>query len=169
MKKIVIITTTEDIYSVCYNKPNIEYLCQLIGAEKLNFLERRENEILTFLESNGDFISDTIFYGILYDKNQSNIKTINALVSGGLGRNVYGDIIIIKDNRKDLNEDILSNLHGFDYKEESSDDGIVQEGICEHWYIQNFFQKEKKEHKEAIKEIHKEYDRKDTNFGTVEY
>ncbi len=160
MKKVIILTSNENIYSVNYEQLDIEYLCKLIGAKGLKFLDQRECGIDSYTSD------EPIIYGILFNKEQSDLKYINALTSGGLGRCIYGDVIIIKDCRKNPDDDLYTNLSGF----EDSDD---PNEITECFLVERCFKNIKNKHKQFIKELHEEHDKKDDSdnkpFGTIDY
>lgn len=153
-EKVIIVTTDEKIFSKDFKGSDIEYLASLINAEKLSFFEPDpKRTTIKIWDKNGQPAELT--YSVFFDKNQEKCKKINALVGGGLlNRVIYGDVILLKNNN--------NQWTGF---EESDNPGEITE--CS--YLENYLNREKYANTQNIAEIHKEYDKKDLPFGTIDY
>ena len=153
-EKVIIVTTDEKIFSKDFKGSDIEYLASLINAEKLSFFEADpKRTTIKIWDKNGQ--PDELTFNVFFDKNQEKCKKVNALISGGhLNKVIYGDVILLKDNNKQWT--------GF----EESDD---PEAITECYQLESYLKKERFANTQNIAEIHKEYDKKDLPFGTIDY
>lgn len=153
-ENVIIVTADERIFSKDFKGSDIEYLASLINAEKLSFLKSDpKRTTIEIWDKNGQ--PDKLTFSVFFDKNQEKCNKINALIGVGiLNREIYGDVILLKDHN--------DQWIGF----EDSDD---PEEITECFQLEDYLMREKHANKQNIAEIHKEYDKKDLPFGTIDY
>lgn len=154
IEKVVIVTADEKIFSKDFKGSDIEYLASLINAEKLSFLKSDPKRTTIKIWDKNEQPAE-LTYAVFFDKNQEKCNKINALIGVGiLNREIYGDVILLKDHN--------DQWTGFEDSDNPGD-------ITECGYLENYLSREKYANKQNIAEIHKEYDKKDLPFGTIDY
>ena len=87
-------------------------------------------------------------------RDDEKFNKINATASLLSGQEIRGDVVVTVNHYTDDGYD----SRGFEYKEEDTGDGEIEEAICEHWLAEDTFLLYISHNADALKELHEKYD-----------